>query len=319
MRAEFGDDVAASKQPKYSLTTVPNSTPRLSNLSTPTPTLNTNFKSDTPVSAPAAAGRSPARSKRQIIQPRKRFNPPAFCAKPPSLSISAALSGTLAHKKAKKVRTIEDSKPKSWLFDIFEETEAQQDYTVNEWTMTQSACILDISDDEGKAQERADRGKENIPPSEFADIPTVLSGRKSSSAKVTTSRKDMMTDEPRTPLSDLNPTDYYADGLDATSVVLVSEDAAELEQSTSIDNILASESAGDFSLKTQLADDSAQDLIGADISNLLATSAAARVDHAFTSDKADVEKTSELVDIEIWESESAKDEEEKVGESFFVV
>ena len=88
--------------------------------------------------------------------------------------------------------------------------------------MTQNAISLEISDDEGKTKAE-DRGKENVDPEEVnAPITRSMAASLPKAQRVT--RKDLMTDEPRTPLGDLNAADYYADGLDATSVVLVQDD-----------------------------------------------------------------------------------------------
>lgn len=82
--------------------------------------------------------------------------------------------------------------------------------------MEHSTCVLDISDDEGKSQSSRDgRGKENIPPQE-----STLQGEQLTA----TSRKDMMTDETRTPLGELNPKDFCPAGLDVTSCVVYEED-----------------------------------------------------------------------------------------------
>jgi hypothetical protein len=206
-RVDYGDDVTTSKSARYSLTTV-------SSIKTAAPTLTPRLdtsKAVAPASAPAAAGRSPTRSRHQGTLPRKRFAPPQFGTKSLHSSVTAALA--LARQKSQKIRTIEESTPKSWFFDIHEETEEHQEYTVNEWTMTQSATVLDISDDESKAKDRDDRGKENIPPGGTAS-------RLSTSSNLPSSRQD----EPRSPLGDLNAADYYPEGLDASSVVLVQDD-----------------------------------------------------------------------------------------------
>lgn len=319
-RAGFGDDVSSSKAPRYSLTTVPSGKPRLSTASTLTPRLDTYHMSVAPSSAPAAAGRSPTRSKHQGVVSRKRFIPPSFGTKSPSLSIAAALSGTLAHKRAKKARTLEESKPNSWFFDIYEETEEQQDYTVNEWTMTQSATILDISDDESKSRERDDRGKENIPPNEVpAALPTDTS-QASAMAKIPSSRKDMMTDEPRTPLGDLNPVEYYAEGLDASSVVLVPNDTAETEKAGPSDVLAVPDLQSETTFEAEAVVEPEQGpRYAVDLSMLLASSAP--VDDKPSLDTMDpsAELGQESAEIEIWESSSAKDEEEQTVDATFDV
>ena len=124
----------------------------------------------------------------------------------------------------------ENSKPKSWFFDIYEESEQDQGDRMNEWTISQSATCLDISDDEGKSKEHTDRGKENIDPLESSAPVT----RSMAAAKVATQelKQDIIIDDARSPLGDLNPANFYAEGLDATSVVLVQDDAAEEEKKT---------------------------------------------------------------------------------------
>ena len=228
------------------------------------------------------------------------------------------MSGTLAHKKSKKIRTIEESKPKSWFFDIHEETEAQQDYTVSEWTMTQSATILDISDDEGKARDGADRGKENVPPN---DVPVVHSGTTQSSAstKIPNSRKDMMTDEPRTPLGDLNAADYYPEGLDASSVVLVQDDANEPEKASGIDELVVPDMPSEFTFEPQTVANTEGFSNAVNLSSLLASSNPIFDVQNLDATGAKSEVVPEPADIEIWESESAKDEKEEAGDSIFAI
>lgn len=247
-RSLFEDDVTASKSHRYSLnvTNIPSTKRRLDLPSATTPRLDTFVKhpAPTPVSAPAA-GRSPTRQRQGLLQPRKRFNPPSFSGTSPLLSISAALSGTKKSRQERQARKahhrssstiIEDAIPKSWCFDIFEESQETQDYRMNEWTMTQSATGLDISDDEGKSTskspDRLDRGKENIDP----DQPSVTMTRSmaataaaAAAAKKEQNANAMLEDEARTPLGDLNPAEFYTEGLNAASVVLVHDDDAEAE------------------------------------------------------------------------------------------
>ena len=320
-RADFADDVSTSKSARYSLSTVPSSKPLPFASSNLTPRLDTG-RAIAPASAPAAAGRSPTRSKHRGTLPRKRFAPPQFGTRAPPVSIAAALSGTLAHKKSKKIRRIDEYQPKSWFFDIYEETEAQQDYTVKEWTMTQSATILDISDDEGKAQDRADRGKENIPPN---DVPVVLATtttttQSSTLTKVPSSRKDMMTDELRTPLGDLNAADYYPEGLDASSVVLVQDDAAEPEKASGVEEVVVAGMAREFTFGPDTIATTERPSNAVDLSLLLTSSTTSFDVQKGDADDATSGAILEPADIEIWESESAKDEkEEEAADSIFAV
>lgn len=89
--------------------------------------------------------------------------------------------------------------------------------------MEHSTCVLDISDDEGKIQSTRDgRGKENIPPLE--PVSTTPNQGGPVAATVATSRKDMMTDEPRTPLGELNPKDFCPEGVDSTSCIVYEDE-----------------------------------------------------------------------------------------------
>lgn len=330
-RSAFDDDVSLSKPSRYSTYVVPAPKPRVTATAI-TPKVDTLQKpTSTPFSAPAAAGRSPTKGKRMgLLQPRKRFAPPTFGTKPASLSITAALNGTLAHKKTKRARTIEESKPNSWFFDIFEESEEQQDYKMNEWTMTQSAIILDISDDESKAKEKSDKGKENIDPNELSSAPLTRSSVTATVARA--SRKEAMLDEPRTPLGDLNASEFYGEGLDATSVVLVHDEPEvqpEIEQKPELKPELRSEpssTSADFTFEA--SEKLPADVVAPnnDIHALLAASApvwdtlmpepvqeggpqpvnVVEADNAFPQSDADAP-------IDIWESESAKDESEDVS------
>jgi hypothetical protein len=254
--------------------------------------------------------------------------------------MSAALSGTLANRKTKKPRqapTIEDSKPSSWFFDIYEESEETQDYRMNEWTMTQSAYGLDISDDESKSKERLDRGKENVDPNEISAPVTrsmaaaaAASNVKPASRISRKGKDDMSDDEPRTPLGDLNPSEFYAEGLDATSVILVHDDAPEPESvpreaepqeaEPQEAEIQESESPSTqqftFSSTSTLTAKAIEALDTPSIGQILGTPTlqwdSAVDDSAYTAVDLDLKIESSSQDVEIWESESAKDENEKV-------
>ncbi|KIW29300.1 hypothetical protein, variant [Cladophialophora immunda] len=340
-RSTFDEDVSLAKTHRYSLnvTTLPTTKPRLGTTAASTPRLDTFVKpSTTPASAPAA-GRSPTRKRSGLLQPRKRFNPPPFSSatQSPSLSLSAALNGTKKSRvQSRRFQkgTIETSKPKSWFFDIYEETEEAQDYRMNEWTMTQSATGLDISDDESKSLHKksssADRGKENIDPNEVTAPVTRSMTAAANAAAATEKAKGkevkMNDDGARSPLADLNPAEFYAEGLDATSVVLVQDDDEEAETDVEGEE---TKQHHDFTFQPSMASTSLSstakaiedlnapslaEILGSATPNLLGD---APVDKAgapgypFTpvhSARADADGD---VEIEIWESESAKDENEK--------
>ena len=185
--------------------------------------------------------------------------------------------------------------------------------------MTQSATILDISDDESKAQDRADRGKENIPPNDVPAILATTTTQSSTSTKVPSSRKDMMTDEPRTPLGDLNAADYYPEGLDATSVVLVQDDTAEPEKASRVEEALVLEMAGEFTFGPETIATTERPSNAVDLSSLLTSSTTSLEVQKGDADIATSEAILESADIEIWESESAKDEKEEAADSIFAV
>ena len=227
------------------------------------------------------------------------------------MSISAALNGTLANKKAKKIRTIQESKPKAWFFDIFEEADQVQDDRMNEWTISQSAISLDISDDESKTKDQNDRGKENVDPNELsAPITRSMAAAKAASEDL---RKDMMTDT-RSPLGDLNPVDYYAEGLDATSVVLVQEevqeDAKQADAVVPEGTPLPAEH--DFTFEAPEPSQAHDNITTADIGSVILASVPNWETETLIEDKAeDNLEVPQQEDLDIWESESAKDENEK--------
>ncbi|KIW68308.1 hypothetical protein, variant [Phialophora macrospora] len=337
-KSAFEDDVSLFKSQCYSLnvraTAFQSSKPRLSTTGISTPRLNTYVKPSTePASAPAA-GRSPTHKRGSgHLQPRKRFNPPAFVsAQSPSLSLSAALNGTKkARPSSRKARnvTVEACKPKSWFFDIHEETEETQEYHMNEWTMTQSATGLDISDDESKTLHKnsslADKGKENIDPNEVPSAPVT----RSRAAAAAVAEKEVKMNEDgaaRTPLGDLNPAKFYPEGLDATSVVLVHDDE-EAETDVEGDD---STQHHDFTFQDPIAapslstSEAIEHLNGPSLAEIL-SSATPDFSHDGGVGKADASGHSSTypdvhlradadgdVEIEIWESESAKDENERI-------
>jgi hypothetical protein len=123
--------------------------------------------------------------------------------------------------------------PKGWFFEIHEDTPEQEAANF----MTHSATVLDISSDddaETKAKnEELSRGKENIPPPDFALVqPRTASANSIDDGEETEIEEpvkrprlrkvtqDAM-DEDRKPLGDLLPSEFYADGCDASSYVTV--------------------------------------------------------------------------------------------------
>ena len=212
-------------------------------------------------------------------------------------SIDAALSGTVSSYRPEplqhvSVPTLEEAVPNSWMFDIHEDTPEDELNNMMEF----STQTLDISDDEGRRAAKDDRGKENIPP---MDYPSLSVG----SVEVTrpVSRKDMMTDEPRTPLGDLDAADFYAEGCDASSFIIV---PAEKSFDPNIDVLEAKDIGSPIQAKAK-ASEGSQDgwkdfLAQFDASTKAKAAAAASV----PEDAAP--------EIEIWESESAKGDDDVV-------
>ncbi|RMZ87654.1 hypothetical protein DV736_g5115, partial [Chaetothyriales sp. CBS 134916] len=313
-KAAFDSDVSCSKPSRYSLDIV--SKPRPSQ-PTATPRLDTLMKtSTTPVSAPPAAGRSPTKPNRYgVLPPKRKLVPPSFGIKGPTISISAALNGTVAGKKRSKAQTLADSKPKSWFFDIFEEPEQVQNDRMNEWTLSESASFLDVSDDERKGREQTDHGKENkenIDPNQVsAPVTRSMAAAKAAADDL---KKDLMTDD-RSPLSDLDPVDYYAPGLDATSVVLVQDEVAEAKETELSNQILNSDAKTSpeltFVATSEMGPATDDILVTEDIGATIAAFAPATWNATVDGHHIHDPPLESGTDIEIWESESAKDENEK--------
>lgn len=128
---------------------------------------------------------------------------------------------------------IDESMPKGWFFEIHEDTPEQEAANL----MEHSASVLDISsDDDADTKAKLDelsRGKENVPPPDFA-----LTQPRSASANVIDDGEETEIEEPvkkprmrkitldsmdedRRPLGDLQPSDFYGAGCDASSYVTV--------------------------------------------------------------------------------------------------
>ena len=178
-----------------------------------------------PYSAPA--GRSPKHKRIGILSRRRmttRVNPPSSSAVESTnalpFSIDAALSGTVPKS------TLNSKAPhgKGWHFDIHEDS--KDDEMAN--LMQHSTCTLDISDDEGNSLKGDKDNKENIPP---MDGPAAMI----LNTQVTTTRRDVMTDEVREPLGNLKAEEYYADGCDAASFAVEDSEQVVDKLSSAID------------------------------------------------------------------------------------
>jgi hypothetical protein len=248
------------------------------------------------------AGRSPTRTKRSSgLGPSRRrtlgrIDPPTLLGAAAPFSLDAALKGTIPGYSAKSappkepVLPVPDMKA-SWFFEIHEDTPEQEMTNL----LQHSTCTLDISSDEESERKRnrdraEGRDKENVPPPD-----DVSQTRRSPRAD------DMVVEKERVALGEMNTADFYAEGCDETSVIIVPEDEPESSSLPELSTIPESslESLEPSSLP-ELEEIATQE----DIDNLMAkptegTSKAAVLEP--------IEGTGES--FELWESGSAHDED----------
>ncbi|KAI1400844.1 hypothetical protein F4819DRAFT_354897 [Hypoxylon fuscum] len=230
------------------------------NPKSPVAKINTGVTKSTPLSAPA--GRSPTRGKRTgILSSRRRtgafarVDPPAFGLSSTSstpFSLDAALKGTISNYAGRSTSSAVKSSSKSpdfsdlhegemkssWFFDIHEDTPDQEMTNL----LQHSTCVLDISSDEeseSRRQRVCAEDKENVPPPD--DISQTSRPRDGRNA----SDDEMVFEKERIPLCEMNARDYYAEGCDENSVVVIpgDEDDEQPQQqaqegATSIDELM---------------------------------------------------------------------------------
>ncbi|KAI1415423.1 hypothetical protein F5Y13DRAFT_8822 [Hypoxylon sp. FL1857] len=204
----------------------------------PVAKINTGVAKSSPLSAPA--GRSPTRGKKTgILSSRRRtgaftrVDPPAFgLASRSSFSLDAALKGTIpvyterdasTAAKSRLSNSVEFSSlhegemKSSWFFDIHEDTPEQEMTNL----LQHSTCVLDISSDEEsesrRQRERAE-GKENVPPTD--DISQTSRPR----AARQVMDDEMVFEKERNPLGEMDVRDYYSEGCDENSVIIIPGD-----------------------------------------------------------------------------------------------
>ncbi|KAH8664526.1 hypothetical protein BX600DRAFT_512550 [Xylariales sp. PMI_506] len=323
---------AASTSNLVSPTKASTSRPRsILNPKSPAAKLNTTLAKSSPLSAPA--GRSPTRGKRTgILSARRRASGPYTRVDPPvfglnasvassaaPFSLDAALKGTIPSYTSRKASnpavsasssrsaTLPDlhgsDMKSSWFFDIHEDT-AEQEMTN---LLQHSTCVLDISSDE-ETESRRERerveGKENVPP-----IDDVSQTSQTRTTRAGADGDDMMVEKERNPLGEMNVSDYYAEGCDESSVIIVPGDE-DVEQEQ-----LPAKTEFDFAPELKLAP-----VVSVEQSEPLPSS---EEDGLKTVDEL-MEKTEEPApsaallqpidgtgeSFEVWESGSAKDEAE---------
>ena len=252
-----------------------------------------------PSSAPAPAGRSPKHKRIGILSRRRmttnsftRVNPPSSTVESTNglpFSIDAALAGTVPKYKPKSTHG------KGWHFDIHEDTPDELESNL----MVHTTTTLDISDDESSLSKGDKDNKENIPP---IDGPAAVA----SATHVTATRRDVMTDETRAPLGDLDAKDFYAEGCDASSCIIVAaEDPCEQtteKPSTTPNTQEPSSPPRPRAIAVTEAQAGWEDVISR-FSAKTATAAGADL----STKKDDLKEATE---IQIWESESAKGDDD---------
>jgi hypothetical protein len=210
-----------------------------------------------------------SKQRRFSSSPFRRVDPPSFNAGNVSsglpFTIDAALSGTISSYKSASVMPAPEttlaepkSMPKSWFFDIHEDTVEEEAANL----MEHSASILDISSDDDcetrRKKDELERGKENIPPPDWvahtrtarphAAAPAPVHKGISRKAKVIAAIHvsiDAM-QEDRSALGALATEDFYPDGLDEHSVEIVDSQPQQkpsaLSKDTTFDFVAVPES-----------------------------------------------------------------------------
>ncbi|KAF2769792.1 hypothetical protein EJ03DRAFT_382515 [Teratosphaeria nubilosa] len=223
--------------PAKSTTSMPPSATIPSRLSTP---IRANSASPR-ATLTAPAGRSPKRklgAGRRVSAPFTRIDPPAFAKSYSAssfmpFSLDAATSHTLGKDRFSTAgSTIQESMPKNWFFEIYEDSPEEEASTL----MEHSTLTLDLSSDDEDSKSRDDRGKENVAPEgydtpavsrpadESADAPDskVKRVKKADIIRKKVLKPDEMDDGQRSPLSDLETDEFFPEGLDKDSHVIVS-------------------------------------------------------------------------------------------------
>ncbi|KAI2466057.1 hypothetical protein F4781DRAFT_424339 [Annulohypoxylon bovei var. microspora] len=233
----------------------------LLNPKSPIAKINTGVAKSSPLSAPA--GRSPTRGKKTgILSSRRRtgggfarVDPPAFNLSNKSsapFSLDAALRGTLSSYGGRNASpavksslsnsvdfsgSLDDGDMKSsWFFDIHEDTPEQEMTNL----LQHSTCVLDISSDEEsesrRQRERAE-GKENVPPMD--DVSQTSRPR----AARHMSEDEMVFEKERNPLGEMDVRDYYSEGCDENSIIIIPGDDEDDGQPQQVE--------GDFEYATE--------------------------------------------------------------------
>lgn len=254
-------DGTPKKVPKFILSadSVPaSSSSHSARRSTPLSSIEKPRTASVPAKPPISTSRGSPKHKRVGLLSKRqttRIDPPAFAANPRRsscglpFSIDAALSGSIPKyapspkvAKPKPATTLDEAMPQGWFFEIHEDSPEQEATNM----MEHSALILDISSDDDcdtrAENESRERGKENIPPPDYYLSSNSRSTSVSDSdvasepSKPRKHRRSLDKDameEDRCPLSDLPTSEYFGEGLDANSHVVIDGTAPEKSSSLS--------------------------------------------------------------------------------------
>lgn len=278
-----------------------------------------------------------------VANPYSRIDPSTLPVPVAPLSLDAALKGSIPSYAARSKTPVLSTRKKvvcaspsdlsvssmndSWFFAIHEDTPEQEMTNL----LQHSTCTLDISSDEeteNKQHHERDEGtdKENVPPSD--DVSQLSQQRWTASADFAqTENENTMLDkaklDARVALREMNTRDFFADGCDERSIFVVpgDEDAEtvvdeteqhELEQCDSKDFVVYAENVplpeDDENLQEPTIEDDNLNIVPS-IDELM------RRDDTCTGAKAavlePVEGTRDGGSFEVWESGSAKDENEE--------
>ncbi|KAF2095881.1 hypothetical protein NA57DRAFT_25592, partial [Rhizodiscina lignyota] len=204
------------------------------------------------------------KNRRASSSPFRRIDPPTFNSTPTGLpfSIDEALKGTITGYTPKSapaavsepapppapvvdVHPVEHM-PKTWFFSIHEDTPDQEAANL----MEHSASTLDISSDDDmltrSQREMRERGKENIPPppnflnmtaAEIIRATTfVIAEDVTATPALRPTKRNAHPDamlEDRNPLGELNVEDFYDEGLNESSKVVVPAEVVSTPSSLS--------------------------------------------------------------------------------------
>ncbi|KAI0490446.1 hypothetical protein F4859DRAFT_8168 [Xylaria cf. heliscus] len=300
------------------------------NPTSPATKLSTGIARPSPLSAPGGRPLTRKRSgglrssRRRTGGSFTRIDPPAFALPTSSsvapFSLDAALRGTIpsytrgdVSKKSSGLSDFsglhEPEMKSSWFFDIHEDT-VIEDMTN---ALDHKASGLEIMSEEEKLkklQEEYDESKENHPP--LDDISQTSHTR----AARPINADEMVFEKERNPLSEMDPKDYYSQGCDENSIIMVPDDEdEEVPVQNERQFVPGVNSSVSIAVETEADPIAGSELLEeercASVEELMQ-----KTDHSAPPAAVlePLEGTGES--FEVWESSSAKDEAEAVTECY---